>query len=241
MYQNYIFDLYGTLVDIRTDEEKPYLWKKFAEIYASFGAFYSPKELKREFRRLEQKEKAALGGKDAEPDLRRVFAKLYLQKDVCCDDSQAKWTAVFFRTLSREKLALYDGVESFLKELKRRGKGVYLLSNAQADFTEPELCMLGLTPYFDGIFLSSKMGVNKPSPDFFNGLLQKYKLIKRESIMIGNDEASDIAGACAAGLDSLYIQTDISPKDCGGHRASYRIMDGDFRKIAPLILRQPSL
>ncbi len=170
--------------------------------------------------------------------MRRVFAKLYLQKGVCCDDGQAKWTAVFFRTLSREKLALYDGVEAFLKELKRRGKGVYLLSNAQADFTEPELCMLGLVPYFDGIYLSSKMGVKKPSPDFFNGMLQKYKLIKRKSIMIGNDEASDIAGAYAAGLDSLYIQTDISPKDCGGHRASYRIMDGDFRKIAPLLLRQ---
>lgn len=237
MYQNYIFDLYGTLADIRTDEEKPYLWKKLAELYASFGAFYSPGELKREFRRLEQKEKAALGGKDAEPDLRKVFAKLYLQKDACCDDAQAKLTAVFFRTLSREKLALYDGVEAFLKELKRRGKGVYLLSNAQADFTEPELCMLGLTPYFDGIFLSSRLGVKKPSPDFFNGLLKQYRLVRQESIMIGNDEASDIAGACAVGMDSLYIHTDISPKECGGYQASYRIMDGDFRKIAPLILR----
>ena len=28
MYQNYIFDLYGTLVDINTNEGKPYLWKK---------------------------------------------------------------------------------------------------------------------------------------------------------------------------------------------------------------------
>lgn len=28
MYQNYIFDLYGTLVDIHTNEKKAYLWKK---------------------------------------------------------------------------------------------------------------------------------------------------------------------------------------------------------------------
>ncbi|MDE6129052.1 MAG: hypothetical protein K2G16_07680 [Lachnospiraceae bacterium] len=113
MYQNYIFDLYGTLADIRTDEDKPYLWKKLAEIYASFGAFYSPTELKQKFRRLEQKEKEALGGKDAEPDLRRVFARLYQQRDIVCDDAQAKLTAVFFRTLSREKLSLSDGVEAF--------------------------------------------------------------------------------------------------------------------------------
>ncbi len=169
MYQNYIFDLYGTLVDIRTDEEKPYLWKKLAEIYASFGAFYSPEELKREFRRIEQKEKTALGGKDAEPDLRRVFAKLYLQKGVCCDDGQAKWTAVFFRTLSREKLALYDGVEAFLKELKRRGKGVYLLSNAQADFTEPELCMLGSYPILTVFIFRPKWESKNPPPTFLTG------------------------------------------------------------------------
>ncbi|MCM1213326.1 MAG: HAD family hydrolase [Lachnospiraceae bacterium] len=236
MYQNYIFDLYGTLADIRTDEDKPYLWKKLAEIYASFGAFYSPAELKREFRLLEQKEKTALGGKDAEPDLRKVFAALYRHKEIACDDAQARMTAIFFRTISREKLTLYDGAEVFLKELKRRGKGVYLLSNAQADFTEPELSMLGLTPYFDGIFLSSRQGVKKPSPAFFNGLLKQYGLIKRESIMIGNDEASDIAGACAVGMDSLYIHTDISPKEYGVYSATYRIMDGDFKKIAPLLL-----
>lgn len=29
-YQNYIFDLYGTLVDIRTNERKAYLWQKMS-------------------------------------------------------------------------------------------------------------------------------------------------------------------------------------------------------------------
>ena len=28
-YENYIFDLYGTLVDIRTNEKKTYLWQKW--------------------------------------------------------------------------------------------------------------------------------------------------------------------------------------------------------------------
>ena len=30
-YENYIFDLYGTLVDINTDEEKRELWAKLAQ------------------------------------------------------------------------------------------------------------------------------------------------------------------------------------------------------------------
>lgn len=28
MYKNYIFDLYGTLLDIHTNESKKYLWEK---------------------------------------------------------------------------------------------------------------------------------------------------------------------------------------------------------------------
>ena len=49
MYQNYIFDLYGTLVDINTNEGKPYLWKKTAELYAYHGAHYTPAEFKKAY------------------------------------------------------------------------------------------------------------------------------------------------------------------------------------------------
>ncbi len=37
-YQNYIFDLYGTLLDIRTDEDDPLLWDRMAALYSCCGA-----------------------------------------------------------------------------------------------------------------------------------------------------------------------------------------------------------
>lgn len=255
MYQNYIFDFYGTLADIRTDEESPALWEKMSEIYRAMGADYDPEALKLAFRRLEKAEKARLGfvkqkthenvpqcradnhDENAEPDLTKVFALLYQEKNVLCDSSQAKMTAVTFRALSREYIRVYDGVEELLGELRRRGKGVYLLSNAQADFTRPEIRMLGLAHYFDGIFLSSEQGCKKPSPVFFRRLLERYGLKASESIMIGNDEAADIAGARSVGMDTLYIHTAISPREYGRVRADYRIMDGDFRKVGRLTLR----
>lgn len=52
MYETCIFDLYGTLVDIRTDEEKPGLWEKLALFYAYYGAQYKPDELRNSYRRL---------------------------------------------------------------------------------------------------------------------------------------------------------------------------------------------
>ena len=46
MYQNYIFDLYGTLIDMWTDEYMPTLWKQMAAFYSLKGAAYTAKELK---------------------------------------------------------------------------------------------------------------------------------------------------------------------------------------------------
>lgn len=52
MYQNYIFDLYGTLVDIRTNERKPSLWKYMAQYMTLQGAAYTPAELKKKLPHL---------------------------------------------------------------------------------------------------------------------------------------------------------------------------------------------
>ena len=50
-FQNCIFDLYGTLADIRTDEDAPELWTAMTDCYARLGACYSPAGLRLAFRR----------------------------------------------------------------------------------------------------------------------------------------------------------------------------------------------
>ena len=245
MYDNYIFDLYGTLADIRTNESKAYLWAKMSEIYASLGADYTPLQLRRTFRRLEeesalrgQKEAADFGQRDvlAEPDLTGVFQGMFREKGVSCDRQTARMTAIFFRTLSRQLLMVYDGVKDTLGELKARGRHLYLLSNAQSDFTRPELEMLGLTDCFDGILISSEEGCKKPCEAFFRRLLERYDLSPASCLMVGNDMDSDIAGAARVGMDSLYIHTDTSPRREGKYGPTYCVMDGDWKKVADILL-----
>lgn len=242
MYEAYIFDLYGTLVDIRTNESKPFLWKKMSEIYSSLGACYTPTELKKAFRRLEAEEterrQKELGQTYAEPELRHVFQALFREKQVDCDVERARLMGITFRTLSRQKLKVYDGVKETLQKLRNRGRKIYLLSNAQTDFTRPELQILGLTPCFDGIFISSEEGVKKPSPEFFQRLLTRYDLKAENCLMVGNDETSDIAGAESAGMDSLYIQTETSPKLKAPSRATYCVPDGDWKKVTAILLEE---
>ena len=45
MYKNYVFDIYGTLVDIRTNEYELATWQKLADTLAFYGVNYSAQEL----------------------------------------------------------------------------------------------------------------------------------------------------------------------------------------------------
>lgn len=242
MYKNYIFDLYGTLIDINTDEWNVQLWKKMQILYGYRGAIYTYRELQKEYGKLIDKEKKAVHRRHPEYrvidiKLDKVFRSLYTQKGVKPTKADVLYTAEAFRCFSTKYIKLYDGVTDLLDTLKEKGKRIYLLSNAQRSFTENELNMLGLTPYFDGICISSDEECSKPDKCYFDILFERYGLKKSDSIMIGNDYLSDIGGAADYGIDSLYIHQSISPVIEGKLMSDYTIMDGDVFKIKKLIVK----
>lgn len=240
MYKNYIFDLYGTLVDIRTNEQKTYLWEKMAELYGFYGASYEKNELKKKFfeycKELETEMK-----KDEEcPEINldMVIRKLFADKGIDeVEQSTVDALQMSMRVISTKFICLYEGVIDFLEALKKKGKKVYLLSNAQRAFTRPEIKYLGLEKYFDDILISSEEGCKKPGKSFYQRLIDKHNLKVEESIMIGNDSTTDILGAFNMGMDSLYIHTEISPECAKDLKSTYTIMDGDFTKVKDLILK----
>ena len=242
MYKNYIFDLYGTLIDINTDEWCDDLWKKMAILYGYKGAHYTYDELKSEYLNLVSLEKVAVRKRHPEYNvvdikIEKVFKKLFTQKGVKVTKAQVAFIAEAFRCYSTKYIKLYDGVIDLLDTLKAKGKKIYLLSNAQRYFTENELNMLGLTEYFDGICISSDEECSKPDSCYYKTLFDRYGLEKSESIMIGNDYLSDIGGAADFGIDSLYIHQSISPDIEGELRSTYTVMDGDVYKIKKLTVK----
>ena len=242
MYKNYVFDLYGTLIDINTNEWSNDLWKKMATLYAYRGAHYTFKELNSEYNRLVELEKGAVRKKHPEYSvidvkIEKVFKKLFTQKGVKVTKAQVMFVAEAFRCYSTKYIKLYDGVIDLLDTLKAKGKKIFLLSNAQRSFTENELNMFGLTKYFDGICISSDEECSKPDVNYYKILFERYGLEKSESIMIGNDYLSDIGGAADFGIDSLYIHQSISPEIKGELRSNYTVMDGDVFKIKKLTVK----
>ncbi len=223
LYQDYIFDLYGTLVDIRTDEKQRPLWNKMSLFYGYYGADYMPEELHASYLSLvSAKEKERQEGYEEGPHyehesypeipIEEVFRELYTAKGVQPTEELVVHTGQMFRVFSTHHIRLYAGAKELLHALKEKKKGVYLLSNAQRIFTEYELRYLQIFDYFDGILISSDYGVRKPDERFFRLLVDKYRIKPKKSLMIGNDLDSDIAGAKRLGMDTFYIHSAISPE-----------------------------
>ena len=213
-YTDLVFDLYGTLVDIHT-EENDFVWEHTAIFFGFYGARYTGPELKAAFRQAMAAREAKAGQSyECFPDIpfEQVMAQLFQEKGITEDsDALGIQAAQLFRITSIEYIRLYPGVTQALEELKKAGFRLWLLSNAQQVFTAYELRHLGLELYFDGIYLSSDYGCRKPDRRFYQALLTERGLDVRQCLMIGNDRETDIAGAMAAGMDTLYMHTNLTP------------------------------
>lgn len=213
-YTDLIFDLYGTLVDIHTEEDDT-VWMKTALYFGYYGAYYTGKVLKTDFEsEMSRQESAAGQSYEVYPDIpiEEVMAELFRRKGVTENSEVLGLNAAqVFRIASTDYIRLYDGVVEALDKLRRHGYRLWLLSNAQRSFTAYELRHLGLGEQFDGIYLSSDYQCRKPDLRFFRALLEKEQLDPKQCLMIGNDRDTDIAGAKAAGLSTLYMHTNLTP------------------------------
>ncbi len=248
-YTDLVFDLYGTLVDIHT-EENDLVWEKTAIYFGFYGARYSGPELKAAFEAALRKREAKAGQSyECFPDIpfEEVMAELFREKGVTVNaDALGVNAAQLFRISSLDYIRLYPGALEALAKLRKAGYRLWLLSNAQAIFTAYELRLLGLGDQLDGIYLSSNYQCRKPDLRFYRALISDRKLDVSKTLMIGNDRQTDIAGAKAAGMATLYMHTDLTPADqaeADEKKAigktdgrEYEFEGDDWEKLAELIL-----
>lgn len=231
-FTDYIFDLYGTLADVCTDESPAVFWEGAARDAEDFGAKYTGDTLRAEYLALcaDEVRKRAATLKEVpeayvEPELLNVFRRL-LPKG-----ADAAAFARMFRKRSTLWLRPMPHALETLDALHARGARTFLLSNAQSCFTLGELNALGLADKFDGILLSSDAGMKKPYRGLFELLLSRYGIDRKAAVMVGNDAVADIGGANAAGLCSMYYHTWQS----GAHPLSLPETCGEIPDLSALI------
>ena len=214
------FDLYGTLVDIHTDESKAGIWDAVRSEILSLneGCLLSAEEMSdffwREQDRMRQQHKdEPEQGIFPEMNMYGLFRTLLVRCGVRPTDDRVSRAARVFRLASTEHCRLYSGAMQFLINLKESGRRIWLVTNAQRVFTMPEIERLGLDRIFDGIYISSDIGFRKPDSRMFLAPIKEHGLDEHSIVMIGNDGTADIAGAKACGLKTVYFRTNCSPQN----------------------------
>lgn len=228
-----IFDLYGTLIDIHTDEDTALFWRQMTRLYGYYGAHY--KDLKKDYLNTVNIIKDQVPFEYPDIEILQVFKMLYEKKGVKTDESLLEHTASTFRLLSTEHVHLYPGVLDLLTLLKEKNIQIILLSNAQRAFTMNELKLTGILPYFDRLYISSDYKMCKPNPKFYELMLDKENLSAEACLYIGNDHTTDIEGANAVGMESIYLHTNCSQKVLDEFECLHKIIPGDLFKVIELL------
>lgn len=86
-----------------------------------------------------------------------------------------------------------EGMEGLIKELKEKGFGIYLLSNAsrrQKEYWK----RLSLSKYFDGVLVSANVKMIKPNSNIYKHLFEKFSLNPKECFFIDDSKENILAG-----------------------------------------------
>lgn len=100
-----------------------------------------------------------------------------------------------------ESCEFFDGAGEAIRELKARGYGIYLLSNASVQFDDYKES-LPAYECFDGMVVSALVHLMKPDARIYQHLAATYGLDPAECLFV-DDVAVNVEGARRAGMQGL--------------------------------------
>jgi putative hydrolase of the HAD superfamily len=219
-----LFDLYGTLIDIETDESMEGIYRTIAHYLTYHGINLHRWEVRDSYYRIMKQQKEACGEAYPEIDVEAIWNEFLMQEGIRSSlhrGQQAKVIAHIYRGVSRNRLQLYPDVKRVLDELQKKYR-LGLISDAQSCYALPEIQAVGLENYFESIVISSRYGFRKPDARLFQQTLDDMKLGPAEAIWIGNDMFRDIYGAQALGIKNIFFDSNQGAK-------SYQDVAPDYR------------
>lgn len=230
-----LFDLYGTLIDIHTDERSSTVWRTLARFLRYRGLPAEATTLRDAFFALLQADRVQCGELYPEYDMRRTMEQLLVGLGYAGPASFSLELAQLMRVLTIRRFGLFADVAANLQALSRRFR-LGLISDAQRIFLEPELAEVELTPWFEAVVVSSDYGFRKPDPRLFATALAAFAAEPREAWYIGDNLARDIGGAQQAGLTAIWMHRPAAAPDPAPFQPAWTVRNLD--ELRQLLERQ---
>jgi putative hydrolase of the HAD superfamily len=108
---------------------------------------------------------------------------------------------------TKASVAPYPTVLRTLLRLKEEGHSLFIATNGASVKQWDKLIRLGLAIYFDKVFVSEDLGMEK-SPEFFQKVLEMLGAEPKDCIMVGDRNDADIAPAKEVGLVTVKVLRD---------------------------------
>lgn len=96
------------------------------------------------------------------------------------------------------------GVAAALEALATGGLSMSVLSNADGTVAA-QMRDLGFAPYFEHVFDSHEIGLEKPDPAAFRYVLDKLDLAPAECLYVGDVVMVDLVGANRCGIPAIHL------------------------------------
>ncbi|MCX7845424.1 MAG: HAD family hydrolase [Dictyoglomaceae bacterium] len=91
-----------------------------------------------------------------------------------------------------------------LKNLKEEGFSLSIISNSDGT-VEEQIKVSGIRKYFEEVFDSGILGVEKPEPEIFQYALNALKMSPEDTIYVGDFMMIDVYGANRSGIGAFHL------------------------------------
>jgi len=92
-----------------------------------------------------------------------------------------------------------------LRQLKRKGVKIGVLSDGTILEQLESLTLLGVMKLVDSVVTSEELGCEKPNSKLFDAILRRLSVKAEKAIMVGNDPYRDILGAKRMGMKTALV------------------------------------
>lgn len=127
-----------------------------------------------------------------------------LFKELGVEQASAPIVAAYTENLSQGHYFLPGAFEA-VQALSRKCR-LFLVSNGTTSVQMRRLESAGLLPWFEGLFISQDVGVNKPGKGFFDYCFSHIPgFVPEKTMIVGDSLSSDILGGQNAGIATCWI------------------------------------
>lgn len=205
-YQHIFFDLDRTLWDFNANSEitLEQLYRDY-QLQTTFGSFVF---FKSRFDYHNTKLwNAYYQDRIKKEDL--MYRRFYLTlKESGVDDLEmAKELGQDFIEISPLQTKTFPHAHETLQYLKNKAYELHIITNGFNEVQEKKLKNCKLHSFFTKIITSEDAGANKPSPKIFEFAIAETGASVENSIMIGDDLKTDIAGAKKYNIKQIYFNS----------------------------------